>query len=74
MNLSDLSRLRYLMFDMVLSKRGRGWDWRVTDSSGTTIMQGRKSKRPAARYQAERALFLLLMTTRTRQLDREDKV
>jgi hypothetical protein len=62
------------MFDMVLSKRGRGWHWRVADSSGNIIMQGRKSKRPAARYQAERALFLLLMTTRTRQLDREDKV
>lgn len=74
MNFSGLRQLKYLMFDMVLSKRGRGWDWRVTNSSGNTIMQGRESKRPAARYQAGRALFLLLMTTRTRQLDREDKV
>jgi hypothetical protein len=74
MNFSDLQRLKYLMFDMVLSKRGRGWDWRVTNSLGNTILQGHESKRPAARYQAERALFLLLMTTRTPQLDREDKV
>jgi hypothetical protein len=62
------------MFDMALSKRGRGWGWRVSDSSGKTVMQGREFKRAKARYQAERALFLLLMTTRARELDRKQKL
>ena len=56
------------MFDMAISKRGRGWNWRVADSAGNTIMKGREPKRAKARYQAERALFLLLMTIRAREL------
>jgi hypothetical protein len=62
------------MFDMALSKRGRGWGWRVDGSSGKTVMQGWESKRAKASYQAEHALLLLLMTTRTRERGRKDKL
>jgi len=62
------------MYDIALSKRGRGWEWRVNYSSGETVMRGRESKRAKARYLAERALFLLLMTTRARELGRKDKL
>jgi hypothetical protein len=62
------------MFDMTLLKRSRGWEWRVCDSSGKTIMRGRESKRSKARYRAERALFLLLMTTPARELGRKDEL
>ncbi|MGE5158878.1 MAG: hypothetical protein ACM3OF_12115 [Gemmatimonas sp.] len=58
------------MLEVVLTKRGRArWEWRVCvcDSSGKTIMGASETSRPEAKYQGERALFLLLMTTaRTR--------
>jgi hypothetical protein len=62
------------MFDMVLSRRRRSWEWRVADSSGQTILRGREPERTKARYQAQRAVFLLLMAARTCELDREDKL
>ncbi len=50
-----------VMLEVVLTKRGRsGWEWRVLNSSGKAVMGGRESSRPAAKYQGERALFLLL--------------
>jgi hypothetical protein len=52
------------MLEVVLTKRGRArWEWRVCDSSGRTIMGAYENSRPEAKYQGERALFLLLMTT-----------
>ena len=36
------------------------------NSSGKTVMEGWEPRRTKARYQAERALFLLLMATRAR--------
>jgi hypothetical protein len=49
------------MFEVVLTKRGRSrWDWRVLGPSGEVVMGGRENSRPAAKYQGERALFLLL--------------
>jgi hypothetical protein len=62
------------MFDIAISKRGQGWEWRVNDSSGKTVMQGWEFKRATARYEAGRALFLLLMATRTRERGREDRL
>jgi hypothetical protein len=62
------------MFDIVVSRHGRRWEWRVDDSSGKTVLSGRESKRQKARYQSERALFLLLLTTKTPELDREDNL
>lgn len=52
------------MLEVVITKRGRArWEWRVCDSSGKTIMGASENSRPEAKYQGERALFLLLMTT-----------
>jgi hypothetical protein len=52
------------MLEVILTKRGRArWEWRVLDSSGKTIMGASENSRPEAKYQGERALFLLLMTT-----------
>jgi len=50
------------MFELTTRKRGRTrWEWRVCDCTGRAIMYGRESSRLAARYRAERALFLLLL-------------
>jgi hypothetical protein len=53
-----------MMLEVILTKRGRArWEWRVLDSQGQTIMGASEVSRPEAKYQGERALFLLLMTT-----------
>jgi hypothetical protein len=52
------------MFEVTLEKRGRSrWWWRVQDPSGKAFMTGWENSRSEAKYQGERALFLLLMTT-----------
>jgi hypothetical protein len=49
------------MFEVVLTKRGRTrWEWQVRDRTGSVIMGGVEDGRSAAKYQGERALFLLL--------------
>jgi hypothetical protein len=48
------------MKDVIVTRRRRSWEWRVTDESGRPIMSGRERSRPAARYQAYRTLFVLL--------------
>ncbi|QOZ48520.1 hypothetical protein XH89_03865 [Bradyrhizobium sp. CCBAU 53340] len=51
------------MFEMTLAqRRRRAWAWSVCTSQGVVVMQGRERSRPAAKYHAERALFLLLLT------------
>ena len=53
---SDL--LEPAMFEVLLRRRGRTrWQWQVCD-------QGWEDSRPAAKYRAERALFMLLLTIR----------
>jgi hypothetical protein len=54
------------MFELFVNRKRRYWEWSVCDTSGKVLMEGREKSRVAARYQAERALFLLLLTTRTR--------
>ena len=50
------------MFELTTKKRGRTrWEWRVYDNTGRAIMYGWETSRLAARYKAERALFLLLL-------------
>jgi hypothetical protein len=49
-----------LMLEVVLTKRGRRWEWRVLDLSGKTLLGGRENSRPEAKYQGERALFQML--------------
>ena len=53
---------RFLVFEKVLKKRRRTWKWRVCTPEGGVVMQGSESSRPAARYHATRALFLLLLS------------
>jgi hypothetical protein len=53
---------QFSVFDLVLNKRGRTWQWSVCTSEGAAVMVGSESSRPAAKYQADRALFLLLLS------------
>jgi hypothetical protein len=53
---------RFPIFEVGLKKRGRKWRWRVCTTEGTTVMQGSEGNRTAAKYQADRALFLLLLS------------
>jgi hypothetical protein len=49
------------MFEVVLTRRKRlGWRWQVCDQAGKVFADGFERARPAAKYQAERALFFLL--------------
>ncbi len=53
---------QFAIFDVVLSKRRRTWTWRVCTAEGEVVMEGSERSRPEARYSADRALFLLLMS------------
>jgi hypothetical protein len=54
---------RFPTFEIVLKKgRRTTWRWCICTSEGTVVMRGSETTRPAARYQAERALFLLLLS------------
>jgi hypothetical protein len=53
---------RFPTFEIVLKKRGRKWTWCVRTTEGMAVMQGCEANRAAAKYQADRALFLLLLT------------
>jgi hypothetical protein len=50
------------VFELALTKRGRTWRWRVCTTEGAVVMQGSEGSRPAAKYKADRALFLLLLS------------
>jgi hypothetical protein len=52
---------RFPTFEVILKKRGRKWRWCVCTIEGMAIMQGSEGNRTAAKYQADRALFLLLL-------------
>jgi hypothetical protein len=63
-NFFDPKSVYWWMFEVVLAKRGRSrWRWRVQDLSGKPVMTGWENSRSEAKYQGERALFLLLMST-----------
>jgi hypothetical protein len=53
---------QFLVFEKVLKKRRRTWKWRVCTTEGDVVMHGSASSQPAAGYQADRALFLLLLS------------
>lgn len=58
---------RFATFDIVLKRRGRGrWKWSVRTADGRAVMCGSECSRGAARYKAERALFLLLCASASR--------
>jgi len=54
--------LRASMLEFIVFKRRRNFCWQVRDQSGKTVAAGKERTRPAARYHAYRALFLLLAT------------
>ena len=58
------------MMEVTVTKRRRSWEWRVHDHNGTLLMHGRERSRPAARYQGNRSLFLLLAVGRRPRIRR----
>lgn len=52
------------MYETMINREWGRWHWSVCDSNGKAIVVGRERSRPAARYQAARALFELLLSTR----------
>lgn len=58
-----MERPEFAIFDAALMRRRRGkWAWSIRTAEGEVVMTGSEASRPAAKYQAERALFLLLLT------------
>ncbi len=53
---------RFPIFDVVLEQRRRRWVWSVRTTGGTLVMTGSRSSQSAARYEANRALFLMLLS------------
>jgi hypothetical protein len=51
----------YSTFQIALSRRGKAWKWCVCTIEGNVVMCGSERSRSAARYNANRALFLLLL-------------
>lgn len=59
---------RFPLFEVTLNKRGRGWSWSICTTDGKVLMLGSELSRPAARYKANSALFLLLLSARNKPL------
>jgi len=57
------------VFELALQKRGRtSWRWCVCTTEGDVVMQGSERSRPAAKYKAHGALFLLLSSAPYRSI------
>ena len=52
---------QFPVFDVIVTRRGEAWHWRVCTAGGVVVMQGAERSRPAAQYKADRALFLQLL-------------
>jgi len=48
------------MQEFIVIKRRRSWDWLLQDKNGKIVASGREKTRPAARYHAYRALFVVI--------------
>lgn len=59
---------QFAIFEVVLNEGRRTWQWRVYTAEGDVVMQGSERSRPAAKYQADRALFLLLLSAPYRSI------
>lgn len=64
---------RFPVFEVFLRQRGRRWLWSVCTSEGRLVMTGSRIDRSAASYEANRAIFLLLLSApyRSRRSARE---
>ncbi|MBB4363521.1 hypothetical protein GGD65_004566 [Bradyrhizobium sp. CIR18] len=58
------------IFETHLKKRGRTWKWYVCTTDGDVVIQGSESRRRAARYNANRALLLTLLSVAHRSVRR----
>lgn len=57
------------MFRIIIAKRTSKnvkWEWRVCDLAESTLASGRQRTRRAARYEAYRAFFQVLVISATR--------
>jgi hypothetical protein len=54
---------QFPVFEVILKKRSRAWRWSVCTTEGQVVIRGSERRRSAAKYKAERALFLLLLAT-----------
>lgn len=52
---------QFQTFEAILRKRRRTWRWYICTDEGDVVMMGSDNSRPGARYQANRALFMLLI-------------
>jgi len=53
---------QFQIFEVFFKKRRRKWLWRVSTTDGDAVIEGSESSRLAATYNANRALFLLLLS------------
>jgi hypothetical protein len=51
------------LFEIRLRKRSRACKWYLCTTEGRAVMRGSEGSRTAARYQAHRALFLMLLAS-----------
>jgi hypothetical protein len=54
---------QFQTFEAIVRKRRRSWRWYICTAEGHLVMVGSDSTRPGARYQANRALFMLLLNS-----------
>jgi hypothetical protein len=59
---------QFQIFEVVLKQRRRKWLWRVSTTDGDAVIEGSESSRSAAKYYANRALFLLLLSAPYRSI------
>jgi hypothetical protein len=61
------------LFEIRLRKRGRACRWYLCTTGGHSVMLGVERSRAAARYQAYRALFLMLLASAYRSSRPSDR-
>ena len=66
--MSDQAQLDTNLFDTAIVQKRLRWEWRLCDRAGTVMMKGRERSRAEARYQSNRALFLLLLASCRRNM------
>jgi hypothetical protein len=54
---------QFQTFEAIVRKRRRTWRWYICTAEGDLVMLGSDSSRLGARYQANRALFMLLLNS-----------
>ena len=67
-NFETVTSDQFQFFELALEKRRRRWLWRVSTTDGDAVIEGSESSRPAAKYNANRALFLLLLSAPYRSI------